>query len=160
MLKRNRWLLIAVLVVGCGKKYEPGTSGRGGGGDGYPSGGQEVNTLGTKQAKTRDQLKAEREAFLAGLKTDPAPIFAKAREDVLKSVRENLGDESADAAVITVDTGSLRTFGGERWTVKGRVTATDADGKARTETWLVTLDAEPFKAGLCRITLIEYKEAK
>jgi hypothetical protein len=86
-----------------------------------------------------EKQKTEEAAFLEKLKTDPQPLYDRAIADVKKGLAETAGDMAANAASITIDKSSLKTFGPEKWTVRGNLKATDKDGNPKDTTWEVTM---------------------
>ena len=100
---------------------------------------KEVVEHAKKASANAKKKKDEEAAFLEKLKTDPQPLFDRAIANVKKSLAETAGDAAADAASITVDKSSLKTFGPEKWTVRGNLKAADKDGNPKDTTWEVTM---------------------
>jgi hypothetical protein len=94
---------------------------------------------------------AEKDAFLAKVKTNPQPLFDKAVAAVKAGIAYTDGDEVAKTATITADK-KLKTYGPEKWLITGHAKTTKYD-----TTWAVTLEMM-FGKLVVRKTDLDYRE--
>jgi hypothetical protein len=124
-------LVVLVMVAGCGRK-EPTTTQPTVAPDVILS--PEMKTVADKIVSQDEKAKQQAEAFIAGLKTNPQPLFDRATQAVKEGLAQMEGDEVAKSATITVDPKSLKTFGPNKWKVQGHLHTTQHD-----TTWEVEL---------------------
>lgn len=122
-------VLIALTLIGCTENKPADVNP-------FP---KELVEHANKPSANAKKEKDEEATFLEKLKTDLQPLFDRAIADVKKSLAETVIDAAADAASITVDKSSLKTFGPEKWTVRGNLKAADKDGNPKDTTWEVTM---------------------
>lgn len=122
-------LLIALTFIGCAEDKPADVNP-------FP---KEMVDFAKKASANVEKQKAEEAAFLEKLKADPQPLFDLAIAEVKKGLAQTEGDVSADAATITIDKATLKTFGPEKWTVRGNLKAADKDGDPLNTTWEVTM---------------------
>lgn len=78
-------------------------------------------------------------AILKQLKTDKTPLYELAKKKIIAGIAETSGDDSAKAATVSVDKESLKTFGPQKWTLRGQLSAVDNRKVQRNTTWEVTI---------------------
>jgi hypothetical protein len=127
-------LLIAfafLILLGCGKSET--TPGLG-----------EVKKLSEEARTNSEKRQALQDGLLASLKENPQPIFDAALNNVKKSLPQQIGDKEASESLVTVDQKSLKTFGPEKWTVRGHFSG-QVNGKQRESIWQAEIQASGGK---------------
>lgn len=85
-----------------------------------------------KQEAAEKQLKDD-------LSKDPSPVADAALVAAKKGYAEQYGDKAIETASISVDRDSIKTFGGEKWTVRGSYSGHNATGDTVSDAWEATL---------------------
>lgn len=107
----------------------------------WPKNAEGWATLAEQGRIQGEKNKVAQAELIARLKIDPAPIFDVALKQINKSIARRIGDEEANKAVVSVDKGSLKTFGPEKWKVRGSFNG-NVDGRPRKTTWEAEVMAE------------------
>jgi hypothetical protein len=84
---------------------------------------------------------AAQAALCEQLKADPKPLFDFAVKTIKEVLPEQIGEENAKQARITVDAKSLKAFGACKWAVRGHLSMTGAYGNQLETTWQVRIVA-------------------
>jgi hypothetical protein len=125
---------LAMALTGCSLKAVPAVSNAGE----PPIGSQErtemINSNNAKQ-------EAAQAALCEQLKADPKPLFDFAVKTINEVLPEQIGDENAKQAIITLDTKSLKMLGVGKWAVRGHLSMKGAYGDQRETTWQVRIAA-------------------
>jgi hypothetical protein len=92
-----------------------------------------------KVVSEMDKQKAAEAKLKADLAADPSPVAELALKQARAGFAKSFGDEAVATAKITVDPSTIKTFGGEKWTVRGQYDGKDGDGADRKTTWESTV---------------------
>lgn len=131
-MKRLLVGIVAVVCVGCGQSKQE-------------TGAKVVVELPGLQAHAdkvvseMDKQKAAEAKLKSDLAADPSPVAELALKQARGGFAESFGDASAASASITVDPSTIKTFGGEKWTVRGTYDGKDSNGKPRKTVWESTV---------------------
>jgi hypothetical protein len=126
---------LAIALTGCGShKGSPAASNAGE----PPIGSQERTEMINSNTAKQEAAQA---ALCEQLKADPKPLFDFAVKTIKQVLPEQIGEENAKQAKITVDTKSLKTFGAGKWAVRGSLSMTGAYGNPLETTWQVRIAA-------------------
>lgn len=122
--------LLLVVVVGCGKAKPPSPV------NPFPP---EMVKWAEQGAANAAKHKADNEKMQTDLKANPQPVLDTAMESVRNSFTKTIGDDAMKSAKIEVDPKSLKTFGGEKWTVRGSFAGHDQNDKPLATVWESTV---------------------
>ncbi len=92
-----------------------------------------------KVVSKMDEQKAAEAKLKADLAADPSPVAELALKQARAGFAKSFGDEAVNAAKVTVDPSTIKTFGGEKWTVRGLYVGTDGGGEPQNTAWESTV---------------------
>lgn len=115
-----------------------------------------VNDLQAHADKVVSNIEAQEAAekkLRDDLQADPTPVADLALTKARAGYATQFGDDAAKTAQITVDSKTIKTFGGEKWTVRGAYVGKDKDGADKSATWEATVNLLLGKLSVMRINL-------
>lgn len=92
-----------------------------------------------KVVSEMDKQKAAEAKLKADLAADPSPVAELALTQARAGFAKSFGDEAVAAANVTVDPSTIKTFGGEKWTVRGLYVGKDGGGEPQNTAWESTV---------------------
>jgi hypothetical protein len=132
-----RYLLVIVAslefsVLGCGGKAAD-----------EPPVGKATSATSTpleNVARGLDDAMNRESALREKLKTDLSPVVNLATAKMKAAVAENLGSDAADKAKISADAKSVKSFGPDKWEVRGQFKGPDKNGVLIERNWTASIE--------------------
>lgn len=131
-MKRLMVGVVALACLGCGQsKQETGAQ--------VAVELKQLQAHADKVVSKMDEQKAAEAKLKSDLAADPSPVAELALKQARAGFAKSFGDDAVNAAKVTVDPSTIKTFGGDKWTVRGLYVGKDGGGEPQNTAWESTV---------------------